>query len=274
MGVPRSVNDWVYHDEAKEDAELMEFFGERYLEFRSYFKKRQSEPDDVLKMFLKLWVNCQSLGGRDTTVGLAVYLGQSAIDHSCVRDKRYAHFFDGITFVVKALADANLTLDDIRIEYRNLLKPRSHRIKELSRWYFTCACPMCSGQVPEIIRNPTPEKLTEISDKIKQGDRNDAIVTLRSYIDPKLDKLDDYVQLECAWLLAFRFLPEASRHTEAVPYLKAILEIVERVYGKDDFYLHTLRKVEKVCRPSEDALRMIEGERAELRQLEEFLVLI
>ncbi|OQR67883.1 hypothetical protein BIW11_13251 [Tropilaelaps mercedesae] len=149
-GVRRTIKSLVVHEEAKAEADVMQFFAERYLELRTFYKDITAKPDDVLEMFLRIWVNCQSLG-EEQPLGIALYLGQSAIDHSCARDHRYGHFYHGTTFVIKALEDAELDFDDIRIPYCNLLQPRSDRQAQLSRWYFTCACPVCSGQLPEIV---------------------------------------------------------------------------------------------------------------------------
>lgn len=139
-GDTRSLSTLQQHSEALEDKAC------QFLEdFKVFFEKR-IVGDDVIKRMCKVTcVNSFSLTNEhSTTIGIALCIRLSAINHSCKPNLRYAYRQDVAVMVPTNLSRMPRTLEEARHSYINDLLPRETRREILKRDYnFDCECDGC-----------------------------------------------------------------------------------------------------------------------------------
>ncbi|XP_018497536.1 SET and MYND domain-containing protein DDB_G0292140-like [Galendromus occidentalis] len=150
FGHRRIFDDLMSHIDDIGDDDLL-----RHFDYAKIIRKmlRSSEThisvELVMIIILKLCINAHSIidsdSGTGKSLGAAVYLAASIIDHTCECIDDYIQLFDGKRIYLKALRD--FSVDDplqIRTHYIALDYPYGRRQRLLlSKYYFKCKCNRC-----------------------------------------------------------------------------------------------------------------------------------
>ncbi|OQR67966.1 N-lysine methyltransferase SMYD2-A-like [Tropilaelaps mercedesae] len=158
FGSKRSMNDLLSHVQDLNATDLEEVGG-RVTEILNLLGGSLNVDQHlVVEILMKCRINRYCLINHNepsfSTCGQVVYLGASAIDHSCVINESYTYLFDGRRIILRALTD--FTLDDprsLRIHYLSSQLPYDQRrMMTLETYYFVCSCDKCVSQAraPEI----------------------------------------------------------------------------------------------------------------------------
>ncbi|XP_059060322.1 histone-lysine N-methyltransferase SMYD3 isoform X2 [Achroia grisella] len=113
------------------------------------FLKDLSLPNNVELMGLygRMIINSFTILDNDmNSIGTAVYLASSIVDHSC--NPNAVATFDGKTINIRALTDMPyLDWNQIRISYIDLMKtPYERQTELLENYYFLCQCDRCMDE--------------------------------------------------------------------------------------------------------------------------------
>uniref|UniRef100_A0AAG5DLL3 MYND-type domain-containing protein n=1 Tax=Anopheles atroparvus TaxID=41427 RepID=A0AAG5DLL3_ANOAO len=111
---------------------------------------------ELLRIYGKMCINSFNIVDNETiTIGTAMYLGASILDHSC-RPNAVATFV-GETLQVRLLEDyagSEVDFGKIFISYIDLLNPADVRRGELAdRYYFGCECERCRDEAERKLMN-------------------------------------------------------------------------------------------------------------------------
>uniref|UniRef100_A0A914S3E4 Uncharacterized protein n=1 Tax=Parascaris equorum TaxID=6256 RepID=A0A914S3E4_PAREQ len=138
-----------HSDEIKEDGEKSEFFMTLSHVLFEYMGADYLPPaSELLIIFGRVMVNVFTISNDDlNTIGLGLYLGLSALDHSCDPDAFV--LFNGRKAVLRSLKqhitayDSNI-VERLRIAYCDLLELTSMRRNQLrQQFFFICECSVC-----------------------------------------------------------------------------------------------------------------------------------
>jgi len=147
-GSSRGLTDLKMH------AEEISSSGERSEAFSSFLQVivacltsvgESFSAESLFAHYCRLVINSTELtdmmGGR---LGTALYLGLSAVDHSCQPNVNVV--FSGSEVELRALAEIPAPVwSNARLSYLNTVLPRSERRARLrSAYYFTCLCDLCT----------------------------------------------------------------------------------------------------------------------------------
>ncbi|XP_014252180.1 histone-lysine N-methyltransferase SMYD3 [Cimex lectularius] len=143
----RMFKDLMSHySDIKEDKKKMEHSNCLY-HVLSDFMGRENLPNfpEFVGLYGRVTVNSFNVLDLDmTTLGTAVYLGASTIDHSC--EPNAVATFVGTTIHIRTVADIeDYDWSKVRISYIDTLKNRAERHLALwSQYYFECDCTKCN----------------------------------------------------------------------------------------------------------------------------------
>ena len=103
-------------------------------------------PDELLETFGRMVVNTFTVcDGEMMAVGVGLYLGPSALDHSCRPNAVVT--MEGTKLSLRNIIDVDLKSQQICISYSDQLGLTRDRQAELSsQYYFTCDCVMCTDK--------------------------------------------------------------------------------------------------------------------------------
>lgn len=137
-----------HYPDLKADAKRMEHFTSLY-EVLFEFLKDLSLPNNVELMGLygRMIINSFTLLDNDmNSIGTAIYLASSIVDHSC--NPNAVATFDGKTINIRAITDMPyLDWNQIRISYIDLMKtPYERQTELLENYYFLCQCDRCMDE--------------------------------------------------------------------------------------------------------------------------------
>lgn len=267
LNTKRTIKSLVTHDETLDDPEIMNFFGEVYLELKSYYEL-QVEPNEVLQMFKRIWVNCQTIcDDWEKPIATAIYLGQSALNHSCVIPREYTFTYQKATFLIKALKDVEVeSPQDLDIPYICVLQSREFRQQSLSRWYFTCTCDICTGKVSEIMSDNHQNVYEEVLKKMRGIIRDEKtqsylkhkFILLRQHIEKLSDVTAfDLTKFSILYSLAVeeRLLKYTSDEREfTYKCLDELDEVYKKVYGEGYFLYDAFHKKAQLIKAEVDKL--------------------
>lgn len=149
-------NDLVHHvEDIMKDRRRLTEFGIIMEDLQTFLGEHLAFPtlDEMLKIYGRVRVNAFKRDSHrlsDQQQGISLFLGLSAIDHSCRSNAQVDH--DGNTVTLQTLIDVpdaalGTYCDKIRISYidpLNLTVERRSALRE--HFYFTCNCPMCTDQ--------------------------------------------------------------------------------------------------------------------------------
>ena len=150
-GKKRRFSDLMSHkEEMKEDAEMMNGLKICFGLFQTWLGYKVpillANIDEFIEIFGKIKINSAALSAsnEDTVVATGVYLGYSAIDHSCAPN---AHWYnDGTKLILRTMEDVQ-NFSDLRITYLGKFgigTTSDERKKKLKReYYFDCKCSKC-----------------------------------------------------------------------------------------------------------------------------------
>uniref|UniRef100_A0A7I4YPR2 MYND-type domain-containing protein n=1 Tax=Haemonchus contortus TaxID=6289 RepID=A0A7I4YPR2_HAECO len=136
----RSLSTLQHH------AEAFEIKSRQFLEEYKVFCKKAIVGDEVVKRLARVaCVNSFSLTNNySTTIGIALCIKLSVIDHSCKPNVRYAYRGTTAVMVPTDMSHKPKSLKEARHSYINDLLPRSVRREILMRDYnFDCECEGC-----------------------------------------------------------------------------------------------------------------------------------
>ena len=145
-GGRRRLEDLVTH---REEVQATEQRREAFSAFLPVFKACVAELYGREQLFLaycRLIVNGTELtDAMGNSVGTALSLGLSALDHSCSPNCNVVFLGGGVE--VRALPGLEVGWQEARINYVSTVLPREERRKILSsQYYFQCQCDLCSRE--------------------------------------------------------------------------------------------------------------------------------
>ena len=151
-GKKRRFSDLMSHkEEMKEDAEMMNGLKICFRLFKTWLGYKVptfilANIDEFIEIFGKIKINSAALSAsnEDIVVATGVYLGYSAIDHSCAPN---AHWYnDGTKLILRTMEDVQ-NFSDLRISYLGKFgigTTSDERKKKLKlEYYFDCNCSKC-----------------------------------------------------------------------------------------------------------------------------------
>jgi len=144
-GKKRYFKDLVSHKEDIEnDLTTLKEFSETYTILQSWMKNQLPSKSEVLEIYGKIKVNAHVISDTfPNDLGPALFLGISAIDHSCAPNAVYISH--GKNLIVRTIADKIENFSDIRLCYYRDLRHTTEvrRQSLLSTHYFYCECSNC-----------------------------------------------------------------------------------------------------------------------------------
>jgi len=144
-GKRRYFKDLMSHKEDIEnDTTTLKEFGETYSILQTWMKDHLPSKSEVLEIYGKIKVNAHVIS--DTCpfdLGPGLFLGISAIDHSCAPNAVYISH--GKNLIVRTIAEKIEDFSDIRLSYYRDLRHTTEvrRQSLLQTHYFLCECSNC-----------------------------------------------------------------------------------------------------------------------------------
>ena len=146
-GKKRRFSDLMSHkEEMNEDGEIMNSLRICYGLFHKWLRHKVPSFDEFIEIFGKIKINSAALSAsnQDLVVACGLYLGYSAIDHSCAPN---AHWYnDGTELILRTMEDVQ-HFSDLRITYLGRFSigtTSDERKKKLKGdYYFDCKCSKC-----------------------------------------------------------------------------------------------------------------------------------
>eukprot|EP00090_Calanus_glacialis_P028644 TRINITY_DN45983_c0_g1_i1.p1 TRINITY_DN45983_c0_g1~~TRINITY_DN45983_c0_g1_i1.p1 ORF type:complete len:452 (-),score=114.09 TRINITY_DN45983_c0_g1_i1:81-1355(-) len=104
-------------------------------------------PEHLFETYCKILINSTEISDcMGTSVGTGLYLGMSAVDHSCTPNVNAV--FSGTEVELRALETIPAPVfTNTRVSYNNSVLPTKLRqARLLEDYFFTCSCEMCNSQ--------------------------------------------------------------------------------------------------------------------------------
>ena len=165
-GSTRTFSDLKSHkDDISKSSQRSEAFA-TYLQVIKACVGDMFPVNDLFETFCRIVINSteitDAMGG---VIGTGLYLGLSAVDHSCVPNVNVV--FNKDVVELRALTDISAPVwPSVRVSYLNLALPTSMRKERLEAdYYFICDCPLCSKTESEDFSQGSNEALSEIFNK-------------------------------------------------------------------------------------------------------------
>lgn len=245
LGTKRRLKDCMSH---KEEIKMDRVRGRAFVEMLNLLKQYLSAPQleritdvDIFELFGVMCVNSIHISNDDGSLGCALYLAPSLIDHSCCPNMTAT--FKGQKIVLKVLRPFEpKSVSDLSLAYIPVCTSKERRRKTLrSDYYFTCECAMCSGTVPEVMTESDPKLTDEVLeleklnlDSSNPENQKKALKGIEELLTTKLKDLDDSdVAKFKAILVAADASVCASEFVRAHHYYRRSLPILKRVYTEN-----------------------------------------
>ena len=165
-GSKRTFSDLESHkDDISESRQRSEAFA-AYLQVIKACVGDMFAVSDLFVTFCRIVINSTEItdvmGG---VIGTGLYLGLSAVDHSCIPNVNVVFNKDKVE--LRAMTDIPAPVwSNVRVSYLNLVLPTAKRKQRLEDdYYFTCDCPLCSTKETENCCRSSNEALSEIFTK-------------------------------------------------------------------------------------------------------------
>jgi len=144
-GRRRSFSDLMSHkDEIVEDRHKMEAFHSFVEVLFACVGREVYSTEEVLEVYCRVLINSVEITDSfGNSIGTGVYLGLSAVDHSCKPNVSVT--FVGKTALLRAIENVEEpSFQNIRINYLTEILPRHERQRRLKeQYYFDCNCDLC-----------------------------------------------------------------------------------------------------------------------------------
>jgi len=148
----RGLTDlWAHEKKIEKSAERREAFL-AYLPVVAACVGDKYTQADLWINYCRLLINSTELtDGMGNSIGTALSLGLSALDHSCAPNCNVA--FVGASVEVRSLpSEGRVTWKNARISYLSEVLPTSERCKRLEKqYYFDCQCSKCCEEGEELV---------------------------------------------------------------------------------------------------------------------------
>ena len=165
-GTARTFSDLESHkDDISGSSQRSEAFA-AYLQVIKACVGDMFAVSDLFVTFCRIVINSTEItdvmGG---VIGTGLYLGLSAVDHSCVPNVNVVFNKDKVE--LRALTDIPAPVwSNVRVSYLNLVLPTAKRKQRLEDdYYFTCTCLLCSKTETDNFCRGSNEVLSEIFNK-------------------------------------------------------------------------------------------------------------
>ena len=165
-GRKRSFSDLKSHkDDISDSSQRSEAFA-AYLQVIKACVGDMFAVSDIFETFCRIVINSTEItDAMGAVIGTGLYLGLSAVDHSCVPNVNVV--FNKNKVELRALKDIPAPVwPSVRVSYLNIVLPTSKRKQRLENdYYFTCDCPLCSKTETDNFCRESNETLSEIFNK-------------------------------------------------------------------------------------------------------------
>ncbi|GMT04322.1 hypothetical protein PENTCL1PPCAC_26496, partial [Pristionchus entomophagus] len=144
----RVFDDLMHHaEEIQSSGEHLQLFTSLVHGLQQYVDEEfMVQPTELLRYFGRMVINVFGITGDDqVTVGEGVYLGLSALNHSCAPDAFVR--FRGRTAILRSPTAGQKFSNELTIPYTNLDTLTSDRQSTLEKQYFfKCTCKVCRNK--------------------------------------------------------------------------------------------------------------------------------